>query len=419
MTGINGLKVENFERVKLIEVNPNSNQFIIKLVGKNKQGKSSFLNGFAVAVGGLKLCPEKPIRDGADEANIEVDLDDLKVVRHFKRKGDGYTTTLKVTAKDGAAYPSPQSVLDALIGKLAFDPFEFSRMDAKAQADFLKGMVDLGIDLAKWDFDYKALYQERTIAGREADRLKASAQSLPKFDGVPDKETPASAIATEYQEAVEVHAREIDRQAVKNEIAAGIPKIDARIAEIERELAQLKHHRTESQKSLDRLNADPKPILPDLAEIKSRMDSIEDTNSKVRANRERSKAIESANEAIKKHKELDKTVADKLAEKETAIRTAKYPVEGLAFEGDILSYNGQPLSQTSSGEMIVLSARIAMALNPKLKVLFIRNATLIDTEGFELLSKLVIDNGYQIWCEYVDTTNEVGIYIENGEVKHD
>jgi len=410
-----GLKVENIKKVKAIEINPTDP--IIKLSGDNGAGKSSIMDSIAYAIGGKKLIPDDPIRKGEDKAEITVELDDLIVTRKFTRKDKDYTTSLKVTASNGASYGNGQEILDALIGKLSFDPFEFSQMNEKNQADLLKGMVDLGIDLVKWDTDYKTLYQERTIAGRESDRLKASAQSMPKHEGVPDTETPASAIATEYQEALKAHDAERERQGSIAEAKRALKIRQDDVARLKEELVTAIEELEAAQKSAKVAETLPAIVCPDLTEIKSRMDSIEGVNAKVRANHERTKAVTSANEAIKKHKELDKAVADKLAEKETAIRTAKYPVEGLSFEGDSLNFNAIPLAQASSGEQIIISAKIGMALNPKLKILLIRNASLIGTKNFELLSKLAVDNGYQMWCEYVDTTGEIGIYIEDGEIK--
>lgn len=410
-----GLKVENIKKVKAVEIHPT--EPVVKLSGDNGAGKSSILDSIAYAIGGKRLIPDDPIRKGEDKAEITVELDDLTVTRRFTRKDGSYTTALKVMAKDGAAYGNGQAVLDALIGKLSFDPFEFSQMDEKAQADLLKGMVDLGIDLVKWDTDYKALYQERTIAGREADRLKAAAQSMPKHEGVPAVETPASAIATEYQEAVKAHDAEQKRTENIEGFVTIKNRIMAEIEQIENSLAKKNQELLTADGELKRLRDIPAPTLPDLAEIKSRMDSIEGVNAKVRANADKDRASKAAKEAIDKHAALDKSVAEKVAEKAAAIQNAKYPVDGLTFEGDALTYNGIPLCQASSGEQIIISARIGMALNPNLKVLLIRNASLIGTKNFELLSKLAQDNGYQMWCEYVDTTGEIGIYIEDGEIK--
>ena len=43
--------------------------------GKNGNGKSSLLDAIAMAIGGPKLFPKKPVRDGADKAVVTVEVD--------------------------------------------------------------------------------------------------------------------------------------------------------------------------------------------------------------------------------------------------------------------------------------------------------------------------------------------------------
>jgi Mor family transcriptional regulator len=35
-----------------------------------------------------------------------------------------------------------------------------------------------------------------------------------------------------------------------------------------------------------------------------------------------------------------------------------------------------------------------------------------------IIEKMAKDNDYQVWCELVDESGGVGIYIEDGEVKN-
>jgi DNA repair exonuclease SbcCD ATPase subunit len=400
--------------VKVVEIS--AAESVIKISGDNGAGKSSVLDSIAYAIGGKKLIPDNPIRLGEDAAEIIVEVDDLIITRSFKRKDSGYTTTLKVSAKDGATYSAGQEVLDALLGKLSFDPFEFSRMDEKKQADILKGLVDLGIDLPAWEAEYKKLYEDRTIAGREADRLKATAQSMQKYDGVPDEETPASKIVREYEAGKAAHDAEQSRLDDVVDAAEKLWAANNLIDTLQIQLSDAKANKEAASLFFNELDSVVAPILPDLSEIKARMDSVEDTNSKIRANKERELAVERAKLAMSTHKKLDQEISAKLIEKDTAIKSAKYPVDGLMFDGDSLTYMGIPLSQASSGEKVILSAKIGMALNPKLKVLLIRDASLIGEKNYNALSGFAETEGYQLWLEYVDVTGEIGIYLEDGEV---
>jgi hypothetical protein len=60
---------------------------------------------------------------------------------------------------------------------------------------------------------------------------------------------------------------------------------------------------------------------------------------------------------------------------------------------------------------------IAMALNPNLRVIMIKEGSLLDQKNLELVKQMVKDRDYQLWIEKVDDTGKLGIVIEDGEVK--
>jgi hypothetical protein len=94
------------------------------------------------------------------------------------------------------------------------------------------------------------------------------------------------------------------------------------------------------------------------------------------------------------------------------------PVEGLSFgDGEVL-FDGIPLDQASQAEKIRVSVAIAMAANPKLRVLCVRDGSLLDRESWRLLAELVESNDYQCWVEVTDDEGKTGIVIEDGTVVH-
>ena len=125
------LRAENVMRLKAVEITPDGTVQVIG--GRNAQGKSAVLNAIWLALGGGKASKETPlpIRDGEDKASVRLDLGDLVVTRSWTRKG----TSLKVENAEGAQYKSPQSMLDALVGQLSFDPLAFTRLSPKEQRE--------------------------------------------------------------------------------------------------------------------------------------------------------------------------------------------------------------------------------------------------------------------------------------------
>ena len=82
-----------------------------------------------------------------------------------------------------------------------------------------------------------------------------------------------------------------------------------------------------------------------------------------------------------------------------------------------VTYNGVPFSQASSAEQIRVSVAMAMAMNPKLRVLRIKDGSLLDDDAMDMLKKLAVKEDFQVWVERVGNGSEDAIVIEAGEVK--
>ncbi len=100
-----------------------------------------------------------------------------------------------------------------------------------------------------------------------------------------------------------------------------------------------------------------------------------------------------------------------------AIEEADLPVEGLEITADGITFDGVPFAQKSSAARIRISMAVAMAANPKLRVIRVTNGSLISESNLKLIADIAAENDYQVWVELVDETGDVGIYIEDGEVK--
>jgi hypothetical protein len=101
--------------------------------------------------------------------------------------------------------------------------------------------------------------------------------------------------------------------------------------------------------------------------------------------------------------------------KDTALRQAKFPIEGLGFSEAGVTFNGLPFHQAASSQQLRISLAIAMALNPTLRVIRIPDGSLLDDENMEIIRSMAREKDYQIWIEVVG--HKVGIQIEDGLVK--
>ena len=104
--------------------------------------------------------------------------------------------------------------------------------------------------------------------------------------------------------------------------------------------------------------------------------------------------------------------------KKDAFLEAKFPVEGLSVDADGVTYNGIPFGQCSSAEQLKVCVAIATALNPKIRVIRVADASLLDEESMQMIQTLAEEQDIQIWLERVtDGKDPVGVVIEDGTVK--
>ena len=58
-----------------------------------------------------------------------------------------------------------------------------------------------------------------------------------------------------------------------------------------------------------------------------------------------------------------------------------------------------------------------MRSNAKLKIVRVRDGSLLDEESLALLAKMADAEGYQVWIERVDSGGRVGFVIEDGQLR--
>jgi hypothetical protein len=125
----------------------------------------------------------------------------------------------------------------------------------------------------------------------------------------------------------------------------------------------------------------------------------------------RAETLEAQSDALTKARE------DREAAKRAAIAAAKLPVDGISFgDGEIL-LDGVPFDQASDAEQLRASIAIAMASNPKLRVIRVRDGSLLDADALKLLAEMADERDYQCWVERVSSDGKVGFVLEDGRLK--
>lgn len=418
------LRAENVKRLHAVTIRPDGNMILIG--GKNGAGKSSTLDAIEMALGGTKTIPADPVRHGARKARIVADLGELRIERTFSSKG----SKLVVTNADGVPQKSPQTLLDAMCASIAFDPFAFTRETPPKQDAILKEAV--GLDFSELDAKRAAAYEERTNVNRE--RKQAEARLKDRHACTPPKEVSVAELSKEleaalktcgvYKEEREAADKVINRVA---EAKSDIETTEREIKEVEDKLRLLKEDLTEKNQALLRaqvaadkardsvaqlVDPDPEPIRKQIAEA-------EETNRKVRHNAEQDKLEQEIDKLEARVEQLSEVIREVDEEKAARLAAAEFPVPGLGFDDTGPTLNGIPLEQCSQAERLRLSVAIGAALNPRIKVMLVREGAFLDKDSLRLLAELAEEVGAQVWVERVGDGDEAAIIIEDGAVRDD
>jgi DNA repair exonuclease SbcCD ATPase subunit len=422
------LTSENIKRLKAVDITPNG--VSLEVAGRNAQGKSSVLDSIVYALAGKGALCERPIRDGESRAEICVDLGDYTVTRTITAGGGGQ---LKVVPKDGKqGLLQPQSILDKIIGTLTFDPLDFSRQKDTEQADCLRKLV--GLDFTDLEQLHAKLYDERLHLGREVIVLQGKIANCVTYANVPATEV-SIADALKAKTYAENHNRRNQEQrhritilaAERINSAAAVKYFQNLVEGLDRQLQQARNEFESALGAQRRANADYHEHLSiveklndaDTNEFDKQILDAEQTNMCVKANREL--AAQNAELAVKdtRYAEYNTEIEDIEIERQRRLAAVHFPLPGLSFSRDgKVVFNGVPFSQISSAEQLKVSASIALALNPQLRVMLIRDGSLLDADSLEVLKSLASERDAQLWIERVGglTGSLPGIVIEDGEV---
>lgn len=407
------LRSENFLRLKAVEITPEGNVVIIS--GANEAGKTSVLDSIYCALTGKT--PQKPIREGEEKAEITIETETFQVVKTITaKKGGEFKSTLKILDNNGRVYTKPQAMLDNLLGRLAFDPLEFSGLPEKEKKKILLEVAKINTD--DIDSQRSELYGERTLVGREAKNLTGEVKGLQAGldSDTPNKEFDQSEILNIIEKLQNERTRTTESAAIIERAKEKAIELESKIDSLQLEHSKLTDDLQEGIVKYSKLRS-VSDIESDLSEMKSSLASAEANNIKVRV---AVRAEESRKKMAAKNLEYE-TLSSKIEsldkEKAQMIEDAVMPIDGLSFNEDGVLFNDIPFQQLSSAQQLKISMAMAMAMNPEMRIIRIANGSLLDSKSMAVIKEMAGEKDFQVWIEVVDESGEVGIYIEEGEIK--
>lgn len=415
---ITALEAENVKRIKAVAFTPSPTGLTL-VGGNNNQGKTSVLDALAWALGGERFRPDAAQRDGAvAPAHLKVTLSNGVVV---ERKGKNAS----LTVTDPTGRRSGQQLLNAFVEPLALDLPRFMESTDKEKADILLRIIGVGSELQVKDLEIKGLYDKRTFTGQLAAQKKHFAEGLISYPEAPDEPVSASELIRQQQDIL---ARNGENQRLRAQYA----ELEQQVQQCVDELKRTRERIATLQQLADELDAKHTKLFnqretarktvsqlqdESTAELEASIRDIEETNRKVRANLEKSRAEDEAAQYASEYDRLTESIQQKRAERMALLNGADLPLPGLSVEDGVLTYKGKHWRDMSGSDQLRVAAAIVRRLNPDCGFVLLDKLEQMDMTTLQEFSAWLEAEGLQAIATRVSTGSECQIIIEDGMVK--
>lgn len=415
---ITALEAENVKRIKAVAFAPSPTGLTL-VGGNNNQGKTSVLDALAWALGGERFRPTAAQRDGAvAPAHLKVTLSNGVIV---ERKGKNAS----LTVTDPTGRRSGQQLLNAFVEPLALDLPRFMDASDKEKADILLRIIGIGAELHTRDLEIKGLYDKRTFTGQLAAQKKHFAEELVSYPEAPDEPVSASDLIRQQQDIL---ARNGENQRLRAQYA----ELEQQVQQCVDELKRTRERIATLQQLADELDAKHTKLFnqretarktvsqlqdESTAELEASIRDIEETNRKVRANLEKSRAEDEAAQYASEYDRLTESIQQKRADRMALLNGADLPLPGLSVEDGVLTYNGKRWRDMSGSDQLRVAAAIVRRLNPDCGFVLLDKLEQMDMTTLQEFSAWLEAEGLQAIATRVSTGSECQIIIEDGMVK--
>lgn len=273
--------------------------------------------------------------------------------------------------------------------------------------------------------EIKSIYDKRTFTGQLAQQKKHFADELISYPDAPEQPLSASDLIRRQQDILarngenqrlRQQAQELARQ--EQQCLDELKRTRERIAELEklREELDTKHtklfnQRKNAEKTVDQLQDES------TAELEASIQSIEETNRKVRANLEKARAEDEASKYASDYDKLTDALEQKRKERLALLNGADLPLPELSVEDGALTYKGKRWRDMSGSDQLRVAAAIVRRLNPDCGFVLLDKLEQMDMTTLEEFGHWLEAEGLQAIATRVSTGSECQIIIEDGMVK--
>ena len=401
MIKINKLEIENVKRVKAVKLEPTANGLTL-VGGKNNQGKTSVIDAIAWALGGEKYRPSEAQRKGSViPPNLSLIMSNGLVV---ERKGKN--SDLKVI--DPSGQKGGQQLLNEFVEQLALDLPRFMMSTSKEKANTLLQIIGVGDKLFELERMEMEIYNRRHAIGQIADQKAKFAKEMTYYPDAPKELISAGELIKQQQEILARNGENQRKRQNLQQISDKVNTLSNQIAALQRQLDEALEDQKIAVKSAVGLHDES------TEELENNINNIEQINIKVRANLDKDKAADDAQDYNNQYNSLTADIENVRKEKIELLKGADLPLPGLSVEDGELIYNGFKWDNMSGSDQMKVSVAIVRKLNPKCGFVLMDKLEQMDMDTLKEFGAWLEAEGLQAIATRVSTGDECSIIIEDG-----
>lgn len=420
------LKLENLKRIEIAEMQFDAEDNYTVITGDNAAGKSSFLDGIMWILTGEGIAV--PLHKGADKGTGRLVLSDGEEYTITRTITKGGSETLTVKRADKTPMPKAQTWINSILGKLAFDPLDFAKKKPKDQAADIRQLCNL--DTTKEDNEHKVRFEQRAALNKQLkEAMAVIGRMTPPEEGTPDEEVSAVDLIAERDRLTNLvdvaeKATELVQPAVEA-VANGQQYIATLKADYEKKLSEaealLELRKTQAANlSVAAQAAEAARPAPDLlAAATEAVANVDTVNRKVREKRDYWKEREAASKLERQIEQYNARLKALTDAKEKKIQEAVLPVPGMAVTDEGVTIDGEYFGQLSFAEQVRCSAAVAMAMNPTLRLVLIREGANLNKANLRMIAEMAGEHDCMVFLErFCEEVSDEGIHMVDGRISH-
>lgn len=410
MIKINKLEIENVKRVKAVKIEPTANGLTV-IGGKNKQGKTSVLDSIAWALGGEKYRPSSPHREGSViPPNLHIVMSNGLVVERT-----GKNSSLKVidpTGKKGG-----QQLLNEFVEQLALDLPRFMSSSNKEKAATMLQIIGVGAQLHELERQEQEIYNKRHAIGQIADQKAKYAKEQPCYPDAPKEPISASDLIKQQQEILARNGENQRKRDKLEKLRSDHRLLSSQIKSLHEELEKLRAQEKALFADIEIAQKSALDLHDESTEaLETNINNIEQINIKVRANLDKDKAEQDAQEYSRQYATLTTDLTNVRRKKTDLLQGADLPLPGLSVVDGELTYNGFKWDNMSGSDQLKVSVAIVRKLKPQCGFVLLDKLEQMDLDTLNEFGAWLEQEGLQAIATRVSTGPECEIIIEDGYV---